>query len=181
MGNRTFQLFFLFIPLMTISGCSLFFGNIKPIIVKSTSYVIMNLSQMNSHWTAIPFQGSELGKIDIAYRLKTTGSMIALNSACQKQSTIAHPPPLQGLTRELILGFSEIQFKEETALVIAQIPALQMILRGTIQNEKMMLRAIVLEHRNCIYDLFYIARPDVFEKNNADFSRFVSSLQLKGK
>jgi len=121
------------------------------------------------------------GISDVAYQSKETASIISLNSACKTYALQAmdKKETLESLTQELLLGISEITLKEERNLTIDQIPALETTTKGKIRQENMMLRTVVLKRLNCVYDLMYVARPESFDKNRDDFSRFVSSLKLR--
>lgn len=175
---------------LTQWGCSLLIGNIKPVEEKSTTYGIQDLSKVDPDWVKFnstpktsleagtPESGTpESGISDVAYQSKKNASIISINSACknypQKENT------LKELTRELLLGISDITRLEERSLTVSDTPALETTLKGKIDHEEMMLRTVVLHRLNCVYDLMFVARPDHFNANLEDFSRFVSSLRLK--
>jgi hypothetical protein len=171
-----------------LSGCSLFFGNIKPIEEKANDYGVLDLSKVSSDWVKLdPKSNSEAkdstgipesGVSDVAFQSKKTASIISVNSACKVYQT-HEKVDLAALTRELLLGISSITAKEERKLTIDHFPALETTVQGKINEENMMLRTVVLHRVNCTYDLMYVARPEKFNVKVEDFSRFVSSLKLK--
>jgi hypothetical protein len=182
--------FLLFIAL-TQSGCSLFFGNVKPVEEKSDSYGILDLSKVNSDWTRLDPKGTtphdqtpdapppESGISDVVFQSKKSASIISLNSACNRYKKVPQNPDLKALTRELFLGLSEMHDLEQANLIIQETPALQTTIQGKLNGESMKLRTVVLQRSHCVYDLMYIARPERFLENEDDFSHFVSSLRLR--
>jgi hypothetical protein len=165
------------------SGCSLFFGNIKPIEEKSISYGIMDLSTQNSDWKRLePSQDTNgnlaTGIADASFQSQITGSIISINSACKRYED-NRKERLSALTRELLLGISEISYFKEESVPIDGNSALQTTVRGKMNTEDMMLRTVVVHLGQCIYDLMYVSRPNKFKQGQETFSRFVSSLKLK--
>jgi hypothetical protein len=173
------------------SGCSLFFGSVKPVEEKSDAYGIMDLSKINSDWTRLDPKSTsdqatnqdapppESGISDVVFQSKSSASIISINSACKNYKKGEEKQDLQALTNELLLGISDILLREEAKVIIEGTPALQTTVEGKLNRENMMLRTVVLQRSHCIYDLMYIARPERFKENEGDFSRFISSLRLK--
>ncbi len=166
-----------------LSGCSLFFGNIRPVEEKSTAYGIEDLSRSSTEWTRMDSskespEAPQSGIADSAFQSKKTASIISINSACKSYEN-NRKESLVALTRELLLGISEITTFEEKNLFLDKNPALQTTVQGNINQEKMMLQTVVVQKGKCIYDLMYVSRPEKFILNQSDFSRFVSSLRLK--
>jgi hypothetical protein len=172
--------------LFTQTGCSLFFGNIRPVEEKSKHYHVIDLSQKSEEWEKLENQSSTTAEIpeqgsvsDTAFQSNQTAAIISLNSACKQYESKQPQQSLKKLSSELFLGITDVTFLEEKELVIQGVPALETTIRGQLSGEDTQLRAVVLQKQNCVYDLMYIARPEKFEKNLRDFSRFVSSLSLK--
>jgi hypothetical protein len=171
------------------TGCSLFFGNVKPSDHKSTDYGILDLSKVNPDWVKLDPTKSldeaelpevpESGVSDIAFQSKKTASIISINSACKSTTNSATIRDLKELTRELLLGISEVRDRVEKTFTLGDTPALQTTLKGKMENEEMMLETVVLKRNKCIYDLMCVTRPERFKLNEAEFSDFVSSLRLK--
>src|SRR4051812_36862304 len=76
------------------NGCTLFFGNIKPVDEKSNSYAVMDLSENQSVWTRLDHQAaseapsdgtssSDPTGSDLAYQSKNTAAIISVNTACK--------------------------------------------------------------------------------------------------
>ena len=187
-----------------LGGCSLFFGNIKPIDEKSSTYHIVDLSKEDPDWVRVDSglktdsssskESTDSGLSDVAYQSQTTSSVISINSACKSYLNTDDNKEdnkndesktgqnggknLKELTRELLLGFSDTSLPEERTLTLDGTPALQTTLRGMLNQESVVIRTVVLQRENCVYDLMYVSRPKSFKTNEDVFSRFVSSLRL---
>src|SRR5690242_15131208 len=79
---------FLLSLLLFQSGCSLFFGNIKPVEEKSTSYGILDLSVNSAEWVRVESnqeatESPQSGISDMAFQSKRTASIISISSACK--------------------------------------------------------------------------------------------------
>jgi hypothetical protein len=183
--------------LALLSGCSTLFGTVKPVDEKSSQYHApelsaaepVKLSTPKNHWkrgwkkieTSPKSEGEENDEIrsDLAYQSVKTGSIISVNSACRESNGAIKKKSLKTFTRELLMGFSEITLDEERPMEIDHTPALQTTLRGRLNDESVMIRAIVLVRGNCVYDLMYLSSPQAFQKNEADFHSFVEEFRLK--
>ena len=186
-----------FLIIGTTSGCSsLIFGNIKPFEEKSQTYSILDISKGNSSWSKLTNSEKKAGHeqshnslnadiSDVAFFSKDTGATISLNSTCKNYSGSAKKPSLRKLTNELLSGTLNPQssaspmFKEEKDLVIQNTAALQTITKGVLNGHDFVIKAVVLQSGNCIYDMIYVAKAEKFKQNENDFSRFISSLRLK--
>ena len=178
--------------LLSQTGCSIFFGSVKPIVEKSTSYEILDLSAENPEWEKISKKDGEPGVSDLAFQSKITKSIISLNSTCKADSEEQKIKSLRELTRELLRGFhsspggqssvsvpNEQDRKEEKSLTLNNIPALQTTLKSQLKGDDIQIQTIVLRNKSCVYDLMYIAKQNFFETHQKDFDRFSASLKLK--
>ena len=173
---------------LTLSGCSLFFGNIKPLDEKSANYEVIDLSTIDPNWIIIHSKPLEDEKeerksdpgsqADTAYQSKKTASIVSINSACLQES-IEETKDLKTLTQRLLLGITDISRHEQKSLIIAGSPALETIVQGRLDGEEMTLKTVVIEKDHCTYDLMYIARPRYFSSELPLFSKFITSLKIK--
>ena len=176
---------------MTQSGCSLILGNVRPVEEKSNVYGVLDLSKTKKNWTKLD-SGLSSGKSysensdtpdsgisDIAFQSNETASIISINSACKSSKNLDRNKSLKELSRELLLGISDITLQEEKNVQLDDTQALQTTLRGRLNNEDIMLQTVVLKRDLCVYDLMYVSRPNKFEENRKDFADFVSSLRLR--
>lgn len=172
-----------------LTGCSLFFGNVKPIDERSSTYHILDLSKEIPEWKKIdsdnkhqppdPQEIPESGLSDVAFQSEDTASVISINSACKSYQNPGNEKNLKELTRELLLGFSEISLENETPLIVDNTPSLQTTLKGRLSQENVMIRTVVLQKGNCVYDLMYLSRPENFKTHENDFNHFVNSFSSK--
>lgn len=169
--------------LMTVQGCGILIGNVKPVAEKSENYRYLDLSRRDSEWSRLDSSGpdesdAEGTATDISFQSKKTASSITLNSAC-RESLRLRSQPLASYTRSLLLGMTDINLKEEKNMKVQSLPALQTTVRGRMNDEPIMLRAIVFKKDNCLYDLLYVSRPQHFKTHESTFTKFVNSIQIK--
>lgn len=188
---RAFRSLAIPLPLVLLS-CSTLVGNVKPVDEKSTSYWVTDLSaEAPRTWMKLDSKAvAEAGEAvnpeseafsnevsDLAFQSKKTAAIISLNSACRKGRE--DQVNLQTFSHELILGIHSVKDRDEKPIEVAGQKALQATVEGRMAGEETKIRTVVLQKRECVYDLMYIARPERFSAHEADFSRFVSSLQLR--
>jgi hypothetical protein len=172
------------ILLFLASGCGLLVGNVRPVEEKSENYGILDLSIETPDWKKLTPTVYESGDTipsevsDVAYQSSQTSSIISLNSSCRPsyENTTQN---LKDFTKLLFMGISDVTSKNEKELSLQSVPALETTIQGKLNGETMMLSAIVLRKKNCIYDLMVISRPDHFLSSENDFKKFVSSLRIK--
>ncbi|MDR3606748.1 MAG: hypothetical protein P4M08_05120 [Oligoflexia bacterium] len=172
------------------SSCSVLVGNVKPVDQKSESYGVIHLDQVKPNWTKLGSpKGEKTGNLestdipDVAYQSKKTASIISLDSACRNDPENPDQD-LHALTNLLLLGISDVTLRQEEPLTLAgNLPALQTTIEGRLtgdtQGRRMALRTIVVKRGHCDYDFVYMARPEKFNSEEADFAEFVASLRIK--
>jgi len=179
----------LLLIILSVPGCGLLVGNIRPVDEKAENYKVIDLGARNSDWIKLePSQeeqkhasdtATSLTEIsDLGFQSKKTASIISLNSAC-RPTLENQEQDLRGFTQLLLLGISEITLREEKNLTLSGTPALETTVQGKMNNEPVMLRTVVLKKQHCLYDLMFVSRPESFQTHESDFSAFVSSLQLR--
>jgi hypothetical protein len=163
------------------TSCSVLVGNIKPIAEHSESYQIKDLASENSkEWMKLPSSSNDpdTATSDASYQSKQTASIISVNSAC-RPSNEENDRDLRYFTNLLLLGVTDITYKNEAQLQLPQAPALETTIQGKLSNEITKMRTVVIKMGQCVYDLMYISRPQHFQKNEKDFAQFVQSLRIK--
>jgi hypothetical protein len=176
------------------SGCGVFIGNVRPEDSKSDAYGISDLSKESPDWVKLDPKKSNGDEAydpnttptevsDVAYQSKSTSSVISINSACRANreapANKTVEQDLRDLTDILLLGGSNVTLRNEEKVNLQGSPALETTILGTINQEKVQIRAVVLRRKTCIYDLLYVSRPAVFTVNEPAFTHFVASLRLK--
>lgn len=181
---KTVSLFLILSSVMPFSGCSLFFGNIRPVEEKSKDYSIDDLAANDSNWTVADYNtdnggfNHESGRSDIAYQSKKTGAIISVSSACRKNPPNDRISTLQILTQELLLGLSDITARQENEVVVSGAKGLETTVQGRMIHEEVKLRTIVVQIDHCLFDLMYVSRPSEFEKDLVSFTKFVHSIRV---
>lgn len=168
----------------SLLGCSLFFGNIRPIEEKSKDYSIQDLAADDPNWLLLDRNADggnsnyEAGRSDIAYQSKSTAAIISVSSACRKFPNSDKVSSLQELTQELLLGLSDVTSRKEEELKISGAPALQTTVQGKMIQKGVKLRAVVVRIDHCLFDLMYVSEPAQFEKELKTFSKFILSIRV---
>ncbi|MGZ6334219.1 MAG: hypothetical protein ACXWP5_16470, partial [Bdellovibrionota bacterium] len=126
-------------------------------------------------------EGSTAEVSDVAFQSKKTASIISLNTACRGVLE-DYEKDLHHLTDLLLLGFTDVEHRQERQVQIQGAPGLETTVEGKFVRpvgEVRKLRIVVAERNNCIYDLVYVATPARFATNEPDFTQFVASLRLR--
>jgi hypothetical protein len=172
---------FAFAVLLLSSGCSVLVGNIKPVTEHSDTYLVKDLSVENSkEWLKLPSTVNEqdTASSDASYQSKQTASIISINSAC-RPSNEENGRDLRYFTNLLLLGVTDVTYRNEAQITVSSVPALETTIQGKLSNEITKMRTVVVKMGQCVYDLMYISRPQSFQKNEKDFTQFVQSLRIK--
>lgn len=175
----------------TLQGCAvsrLIFGDEKPVDEKSNTWGVLDLTQVDAAWKKIDNgtmprasqdqEGRPADNSDVTFQHSSYASIIALNSACRRAQDPSEKD-LRTLTTQLLLGMTEPDHREEEEIRVSGLPGLQTTVQGTAGEDSMRIRTVVVKRDRCVYDLIYISKPEFFDKNIGDFSKFVSSLKLK--
>lgn len=185
-GRTTKQVFTLFVILLQ-TGCTLFFGNIKPVEQKSSSYKVTDLALRSSDWERVDQtkrnniedeNSPQSGVVDTAFQAKQTGSIISINSLC-KHYDYDKSKDLTELSRELLLDVTHPVVTAKKEITVDQRPALETTIQGKVGSKPMTVRTVVLQRENCVFDLMYVAPTEKFNLNEEEFSSFVSSFRFK--
>jgi len=164
---------------VSISGCGLLIGNVKPLSQKSNNYDVMNLSK-NSNWIDISENSEssdDTSLSDFAYQSSETESVIALNSACREQKNRSEKS-LKEFTDLLLLGVSKVSERTERPMTIENLDALETNIIGQVDSRTVKMQTIVLKSKSCVFDFLYLSTPANFSKEHSVFSSFVASFRL---
>jgi hypothetical protein len=178
---------------IALTGCGVLFGNVKPLAERSEDYQILDLSKNSQDWEKIPSsdpasgvdpeEPQSTGASDVSFQARKDPSIISLNSSCRERVR-SSSKDLKGFTRELLLGITDVASRTERELALQSQPALETTVQGRMasgpgQPEPVKIRVVVLRKDECVYDLMYISRPELFAAHEPDFSRFIESLRLR--
>ncbi len=118
-----------------------------------------------------PWRQLKVEDNDLAYFIDATGHTLALNATCEAHED----PPLEVLTRHLLMGFTEQQLRAQERLPVDGREALRSRYGAKLDGVPVELELLVLKKDGCVYDFSYIAPPALFERHAADFERLVAS------
>lgn len=176
-----------------LSGCSVLVGNVRPVDEKDESVSWRDMSKQKE-WIRLdlaerlkekdPEVQPDTAIPDLAFQHDQTAAIISINSACrEKQRSHDEQLPLQDrlktYTQRLHFGF-QIDSRKESASKIDGFSAWEVTVRGKLEEEPVMMRTVVFERKNCVYDLMYMTRPEHFPKHEIAFSEFLASLKFGG-
>jgi hypothetical protein len=117
-------------------------------------------------WRRIDLDGPML-----TFKDDGTGGSVAVNVQCGKD---ADDVPLSALTKHLLIGFTEREFKEEKLVPLDGREALRTVVHAKLDGVKMGLDIFVMKKDGCVYDLVYVAPPATFAQGTAGFEAFVA-------
>lgn len=178
---KSLSLIALATAIASLSGCGVLIGNTKPVETKAENYGIVDLAANDSKWIKLPSNENDLQSSDIsdaAYQARDTGAIISINSACRAQKNPS-PVSLRDSSQLLVMGMTDITFEERKNIAIQDRPALETTIQGKMNARPTKIRTVVVQKNDCLFDLMYIARPEVFSHHEDDFRRFLLSLRLK--
>ena len=125
-----------------------------------------------STWERVKLEGPLL-----AFHDKDTDGSVDVYAQCGKD---ADDVPLVALTKHLLIGFTEREFKEETLMPLDGREAMHTRLDAKLDGVKMSLDLYVLKKDGCVYDLVYVAYPDRFPRGVSAFESFVAGFGTVG-
>lgn len=117
-------------------------------------------------WRAIEVTGARL-----AFRDEARDATVAVGARCNKDGDDV---PLQSLTRQLFLIFTDRQIIAETTRTLDDREALRSQLTAKLDGVQKSFVVYVLKKDCCVYDFMYISDPRTFEEGVPDFDRFVT-------
>lgn len=120
---------------------------------------------MPAPWRQLKVEDNDLG-----YFIDATGHTMAVNATCEGHQD----PPLEVLTRHLLMGFTEQQLRAQSHQPVDGREALRSRYGAKLDGVPVELLLVVLKKDGCVYDFSYIAPPALFERHAADFDRLVS-------
>lgn len=89
--------------------------------------------------------------------------------------------PLRILTNQLFYGFTESQRLNQRTIVLEGREALRTLIKGKLDGAPVYLDVVVLKMNECVFDFFYIAKPDDYDRGLTHFEGFYQGFEyLKG-
>ncbi len=123
-----------------------------------------------------PWRQLEVEDNDLAYFIDATGHTMALNATCEGHDD----PPLDVLTRHLLMGFTERALREQARVQVQGREALRSRYGAKLDGVPVELELLVLKKDGCVYDFSYIAPPALFAQHLPDFEALVAGFRTGG-
>jgi hypothetical protein len=113
-------------------------------------------------------------RADLELRNRTAPAGMLVNAACDP-AVARRGRDL--LARHLLLGLRDRTVVEEDELPVNGRVASHRLLEGRMRqsDERVRIESYTLKGERCVYDLLYVAAPEVFEAWRSDFHSFVES------
>src|SRR5581483_12506640 len=124
------------------------------------------VGELGAGWQEVHKEGAAVGFFN-----EKLGAVVQANATCRDDAEAA---PLAALTRQLLIGYTEREQKDQQTIPLAGREALRTRVDAKLDGVPVALDLIVLRRNGCIYDLTYVAPPDRFEEGRPEFQRFVA-------
>ena len=87
---------------------------------------------------------------------------------------------LIALRTQLLIGFTETNFKDEKVVPFDKREALRTVMDAKLDGVPMSLDIYVYKKNGCVYDIVYVARPQNFDQGVQAFESFVAGFAALG-
>jgi hypothetical protein len=167
-----------FFFLLSLSGCSVLFGQVKPIEEKSVNPVTRNRPDEAAGWIRLETVSSAQTHTDIpdaAWQSPTSSAVISINSVCRASGG----EDLLGVTRSLLSQWDRLEVHSEKSVKAGGFPALETTASGAYSGQRRKFRILIVKSPTCTYDLVYVSPPESFDQELSVFERFRDNLVLK--
>ncbi len=151
------------LALLLCFGCA---GQSYKHSVYQSSDLTFRTGQPDPGWRAIEVTGARL-----AFRDDARDATVAVGARCNKDGDDV---PLQSLTRQLFLIFTDREIINETTLSLDGREALRTQLSAKLDGVEKTFVVYVLKKDCCVYDFMYISDPKSFDEGVKAFDQFAT-------
>lgn len=124
-----------------------------------------------TEWKPVSFSDN-----DLAWLLPTTRHVVAVNATCEGHED----PPLEVLTRHLLVGFTDKVKLETAGLTLDGREGLRTIWRAQLDGVSVELELVVLKKNGCVHDFTYVSPLGQRGAHQAEFDALVSGFAQRG-
>jgi hypothetical protein len=128
--------------------------------------VCFRVGALESPWRVAHVDGAAIG-----FFQPQLGAIIQATGTCRDDAEAA---PLETLTRQLLIGYTERRVRSTELVPMAQREALHSVVDAKLDGVPVQLDLYVLKRNGCIFDLSYVAPPARAAAGRPDFTRFVA-------
>jgi hypothetical protein len=116
----------------------------------------------------------ESSRADLELRHREAAAGMLVNALCDP-AAVRRPPEI--LARHLAMGLRERVEIERGEVPVNGRVASHRLLEGRMgrSDARVRVESYTVKGERCVYDLLYVAPPDVFDGTRPDFQRFVES------
>jgi len=114
---------------------------------------------------------------DVTYLSRDSGHSLAINATCEDTDD----PPLDVLTRHLLMGFTARQTMSQVAQRMSGREALRTHVRAELDGVPVELELVVLKKDGCVYDFTYLSPPGQLAAREAVFEQVLANFQAGDK
>ena len=111
-------------------------------------------------------------RADLELRNRTAPAGMLANGVCEP-AVVRRTEDV--LARHLLVGLRDRTMIEANEVQVNGRVASHRLLEGRMSDERVRIESYTLKSDRCVYDLLYVAAPDVFDAWRGDFQRFVAS------
>lgn len=105
-----------------------------------------------------------------------TGAMIAVNGRCDRDG---EDVPLRSLTKHLFLQFTSVEVNTEEVVPFDGREAMRSDVSAKLDGVGRHLVVWVMKKDKCVYDLWYIARPEAFGQGIVEFDAWAKGFSAR--
>lgn len=116
----------------------------------------------------------ESSEADLTLRDAGSHARMAVSASCPARET----GPLPALARHLIFGLRDVKRVRQEPILIDGVAGLDTEVIGTWEGERVQVWSVVVRREGCLYDLLFIAPPEAFGAQRADFDAFLKSWEF---
>lgn len=138
--------------------------------VFSKKQVSYRIGELPSSWHRVFVEGN-----DLAFSEQDTGRALAVNSTCEGHDD----PPLQVLTRHLLMGFTARQEVSQQLIPLDGREALRSRHLAKLDGVPVELELVVLKKDGCVFDFTYVAPPGQAEARMPDFDALLAGFHAE--
>jgi hypothetical protein len=128
---------------------------------------------LGGDWRLVHQEGAAVG-----FYSDSIGGVVEANATCRDDAEAA---PLEALTRQLLIGYTDRAVIEKRLEQVDRREALHTLAEARIDGVPVLLNLYVLKRNGCVFDLSYVAPPGRYRRGEGDFARFVDGfVDLRG-
>lgn len=115
------------------------------------------------------------GQPDLFLRHARRRAGISINATC---GTVPPDRPVDIVSRHLLFGIRNKHILRQDRRVMSGHEALEVVLRGELRDQDLVLHGYTVKNSHCVYDLVLVAVPEDYWEVDEDFETVVRGFRL---